>query len=107
MDDSMEESSLEAVLKNTRALVTNALALAKGFVTWSFREESVSLANVVDTGLLLWYRSCGSRGCLGGCRVGHTFADKVCWKGGSKGEGEKFQQKKLHVVMIRWPSVLL
>ena len=65
MDVGMEERSLEAVLQNTRALVTNALALAKGFVTRSFWEESVSLTNVVDTGLLLWCCSRGCSGCVG------------------------------------------
>ena len=47
MDDGREESCLKAVLKNTSALVILALALTEGFVT------SVSLADMVDTGLLL------------------------------------------------------
>ena len=99
MDDSMEESSLKALLTNTRAMVSNALALAERFVTWSFREESFSLADVVDTGLLLRCCCCGTCGCSGcscGCRcgmhccgcgqvgvggwVGHTFWDGICWQ---------------------------
>merc|ERR1711971_976194 len=90
MDDGMEESSLKALLTNTSAMVTNALALAERFVTWSFREESFSLADVVDTGLLLRRCCCGTCGCSGcrcGCRqvgvggwVGHTFWDGICWQ---------------------------
>ena len=63
MDDGMEESSLKAVLKNASALVSNALALTERFVTRSFREESISLADVVDT----WLRCCS---CGGGGHVG-------------------------------------
>ena len=67
MDDGMEESSLKAVLKNASALVSNALALTERFVTRSFREESISLADVVDTWLLLRCCSCS---CGGGGHVG-------------------------------------
>ena len=95
MDDSMEESSLKALLTNTRAMVSNALALAERFVTWSFREESFSLADVVDTGLWLQCCSCWCCGCSCSCSCGGLVGDGrwvgytlvVCWKGGGKREG--------------------
>ena len=107
VDNSVKKSSLKAVLENTRALVTNTLALTERFVTGSLGEEPISFTDVVDTGLRLRCctcgRCCGSRGrvWIGGWD-GHTFVVEVCRKGASKRKGENGQQKKLHVVLIWW-----
>ena len=74
--------------------------MTERFITGAFREESLSLTDVVDAGLGFEGCSCscscggrsgggggsGSGGGVVSCDVGFTFVDEVVWEGGSKGE---------------------